>query len=167
MYNFNEKQQEMFEALKQERFYTINRSGKSDTFMRGWVSLISASQQKMGRFNRKKIEKAYASGISDFKLMEYAQATDEEKAVYDAHYEEFARKLIDISRTDRNYAAMFGGILHLDAASVKRKLQAEIDVVTREFPSKFEQTELFLPLRKQLLLFLDAVDTAKEENAQN
>ncbi len=163
MYNFNEKQQEMFEALKKERFYTINKSGKSDTFMRAWVNLISASQQRMGRLNRKKIEKAYASGISDLKLMEYAQATEEEKAVYDAHYEEFARKLIDISRTDRNYAAMYGGILHLSAESVKKKLQAEIDIATSSFPAKFEQEELFLPVRRQLLMALEAVDTSAEK----
>lgn len=155
MSEFTEEQKALAEALEKERFYTINQTGKTDTFVRAWVSLRTNAEMGVSFFSRKSRRKALDQSMAEIKISASETASEAEKEVYIAQWKDFASKYIKLCYTDKAFGSNFFGLARASKKEVTERIRAEIILVTESFPMNFGEQERFKTLQDIMLSTLE------------
>jgi len=153
--NLNQHQQELKEQLENERYYTINKSGKTDTFVRAWIMIRNGAAVGVNFLNQKRHVRELNQYIAELHLLDFENASEEDRQVYLLEYKQFAAKWIKMCYTDKNYSSTLFGLIKSKATTVTGRIIDDINTITVEYPSMFGQEQHFEILRKVMLEELD------------
>lgn len=156
-HEFTNEQLALAEEIQKERYFTINSSGKTDTFVRAWVTLRTNAEMGVNFFSRKSRAKELMKSMEELKIPASEIASDSDKEVYIAEWESFAEKYIDLCYTDKAFGSNLFGLMHAKKTEVTERIRSEIILVTDKFPALFGEQERFATLKNIMLLTLEGM----------
>ncbi|MBQ1681517.1 MAG: hypothetical protein II067_04785 [Agathobacter sp.] len=165
MQEWTEKQQALRDEIMHQRHYTIDQTGKTDTYIRAWTMIKNSAEQGVTWFGMKHRKKVLIRYMEDLNLYAYVEADEESKAVYYEQWEDFACKIMDLCFRDKTYGSAMFGLLPISKEALVNKVIHDIALATIEYPEKFGLESYFSVLNgiltKQLEIHKEVI--LKEE----
>lgn len=136
--------------LCKKRFFSQNKSGTVDSFMHAWMMIKASSAAGCSFLQKRRLTRELEKYMEDLCLLHYEPENDEELMVLNEEWSDFARYFILSCIGNKNYCSTLFGLVPIKDATVAEKIAAEIQLVTRDYPSCFGYEEEFMPLNRIL-----------------
>lgn len=136
--------------LCEKRFFTGNRDGTVDLFMRSWLMIKAAGDSGLPLFGMKKVKKELETQMENLCLPGYEALCQEERTALREEWGDFAERFIDACAQSRNYGYTLPwlGLGRCSDSAIAEKIAVEIFFITRDYPAHFGMEAQFLPLRE-------------------
>lgn len=119
-----------------------------DTFLHAWVMIKASSATSISFLQKKTLQRELEGYMKDLWLLDYEPQTIETLALRDKKWRDFARNLIQSYSDDKAYCSTLFGFVPIKDAAVAEKIATEIMTVTVKYPSKFNLSNAFEPLKQ-------------------
>lgn len=132
--------------LCEKRFFSINKTGTADAFMRAWM-MIQASANSGTSFLQKKRQKRELEGyMRDLCLLDFEPENETERDALTAEWRDFAGRYLLACTDSKSYRSTLFGLVPMSDDAVAEKIALEIIQVTEDYPAQFGLAEAFEPL---------------------
>ncbi len=155
MAEFTEEQLALQAEIQKRRHYTIDQSGKTDTYIRAWMMIKNGAEQGVSRFTMKSHKKSLDVYMKDLDLYAYQEASEAEQEVYRAEWSDFAKRVISLSYEDRTYGSTLWGLIPMKKETVGAKIARDIQLAMHDYPAEFQLENYFAPLQQILVRELE------------
>ena len=148
--------------LLHKRFQIKTGAAWADRFMHGWLMIRVLREQKVNRFNQRKLKHYLQTELIKLCVLEYPCSE-----VLKAEWKDFAYRYILSCADSRNYRTAILGFVPMKDETIAWKILREIDDLTRVIPAQFGYEKECEPLRAIMLeTYTGMIDHGEEYAAQ-
>ncbi len=128
------------------RRLSLKGKEEADLFIRAWMMIRIAENDRISFLNRKSKEKELRENLRQLCILDY-----EESDELIREWRDFARKYLIICCKSSSYKTVGFGLIHINDEKAAFKIAAEIDLVTRTIPSRFDLDQDCLAFRNTVV----------------
>lgn len=132
--------------LLEKRFFSMNKKGTVDSFMRAWI-MIHAAAAANDSVLIKRQQRELIGYLKDLCLYDYIPENEAERQILVEEWTDFIKSYLLSCIGNKNYCSTFFNMISLKDEAIARKIADEIDLVTRIYPSKFGLADFLVPFR--------------------
>lgn len=129
-----------------DRRLSLKGKEEADLFIRAWMMIRIAENDRISFLNRKSKEKELRENLKQLCILEYAESDELIR-----EWRDFARKYLIICCKSPSYKTVGFGLIHINDEKAAFKIAAEIDLVTRKIPSRFDLDQACLSFRNTVV----------------
>lgn len=128
------------------RFFSLDKTGEKDVFMRAWVLLLADSANPPSFLSKKHRAKELQKFMEMFALTDYPALDETERRVLHDEWMDFTRQLVQISLGSKAYGTTVFGLMPMKEKDIEFKFTADVLRALREYPAYFGEESDIAPL---------------------